>query len=101
MMCCICDEIYDETDEKQAARHEHAEPQANPIDKLPGKVLTVVLRDDSPLINCQDAPAYRSVRIELTAEQRKAMALHCTGTTGGTPIYESISKCFVEPKNGD
>ena len=66
--------------------------------RLPGTTLTFILRDDGPMIHCQDAPSYRSVKIALTDEQRQLLALHCTGMTGGTPIYECISKCFVEPE---
>ena len=32
-------------------------------------VLTVIIRDDSPVIHCNDVPSYRTVRIELTTEQ--------------------------------
>ena len=69
--------------------------------RLPGKVLTVVLRDDTPYLLCGDTPSYRSVRIELTDQQRSLVALYCGGTTGGTPIYEAVSKCFIEPEPED
>lgn len=65
--------------------------------RLPGPVLTVVLRDDSPLIHCNDSPSFRSRRITLTDEQRNHLALECTGTAGGAPLYEVVSKCFIEP----
>jgi len=65
-------------------------------DRLAGSILTVVIRDDSPMIHCQDSPVYRTVRISLTDDQRESMALRCTGVTGTTPIYETISKCFIE-----
>lgn len=67
-------------------------------DRLPGKVLTVIIRDDSPMIHCQDAPKFRSVRVILTDDQVNLITLGCTGTTGGTPIYEVVSKCFIEPE---
>lgn len=64
--------------------------------KLTGKILTVLIRDDTPMIHCNDTPAYRSVRIELTDEQREQIALRATGSTSGNPIYEAISKCWLE-----
>lgn len=64
--------------------------------KLPGKTLTVMIRDDAPMIHCNDSPSYRSVRIELTDEQRDSIGLRATGVTSGNPIYESISKCWLE-----
>lgn len=70
--------------------------QAHP-DRLPGTTLTVILRDDSPMIHCNDKPAYRSVRLTLTNEQRNMARLACTGTAGGSPIYESVSCVFIEP----
>lgn len=66
--------------------------------KLPGDTLTVVIRDDSPMIFCGDSPAYRSVQIRLTDEQRAAIRLAWRGSTGGTDIYEDISKVFIEPE---
>ena len=65
-------------------------------DRLPPTQITVVIRDDNPMIHCQDSPTYRSVRITLSDEQRNMIALHCMGLSGGTPIYEVISKCFFE-----
>lgn len=70
-------------------------------DRVPSKRLRVVIRNDAPLIHCQDHPAYRSVEIELTADQIKLLALKCVGVTGGTPIYEDISQCFLEPDAND
>lgn len=69
----------------------------NQPDKLPGNTLTVVIRNDSPMFICQDAPSYRSVKITLTKEQQLLLSLECTGSQGSTPIYEVISKCFIEP----
>lgn len=68
-------------------------------DRLPNKWLTVIIRDDNPMIHCQDSPSYRSVLIELTDEQVQKMALRCNGMSGGNPIYETVSKCFIEPEN--
>ncbi len=65
--------------------------------RLPGSTLTVVIRDDTPMIHCNDSPVYRSVSIELTDEQRNKLVLNCTGKTGGNAIYEAVSRCFIEP----
>ena len=67
-------------------------------DKRAGDVLTVLIRDAGPMINFQDPPTHRSVRIHLTDEQVDSLALQCTGTSGGNPIYEDISSCFIEPR---
>ena len=64
-----------------------------------GMVLTVILRDDSPMIHFGDSPAYRSVRVELTPEQVAAIAPRKTGSSGRREEYESISKAFIEPNN--
>ena len=66
---------------------------------LPGKILTVIIRDDGPFIHLGDTPTYRSVQIELTIEQRKSIALDLIGRSGDALQYESISKCFIEPNN--
>lgn len=65
----------------------------------PGRILRVVIRDDSPMIHCCDSPSYRSVAIELTDAQRERIGLRCTGTCSGVPNYEVISKCFIEEGN--
>jgi hypothetical protein len=59
--------------------------------------LTVIIRNDGPMIFCGDSPSYRSVQIELTQEQCEAIKLHKVGTTCGQDIYEDISKVFIEP----
>jgi hypothetical protein len=59
--------------------------------------LTVIFRDDSPMIFCNDSPFYRSVQIELTKQQNEMLKPLQTGTNGLNKIYESISKCFIEP----
>jgi hypothetical protein len=66
--------------------------------KLPGNTLTVIIRDDSPLIFCDDTPRYRSVQLKLTDEQRNDIALKLMGTNCGNDVYESISSCFIEDK---
>jgi hypothetical protein len=58
--------------------------------------LTVILRDDSPMIHSNDSPTFRTVHIPLTCEQSKMMARRLTHTNGGTKFYESISRAYVE-----
>jgi hypothetical protein len=64
-------------------------------------ILTVIFRDDAPMIHCGDSPSYRSVQIELTPEQRKQLEPRFSYATGlgeqEKRYYESISKCFIEP----
>ena len=62
--------------------------------------LTVILRNDSPMIHCGDSPEYRSVQIDLTPEQVAAIAPRKTGSSAGVEEYESISKAFIEPNRG-
>ena len=62
--------------------------------------LTVILRDDGPMIHCGDSPAYRSVQVDLTPEQVAAIAPRKTGSSAGVEEYESISKAFIEPNAG-
>jgi hypothetical protein len=69
-------------------------------DKIPGGKLTVVIRDDSPAFFSGDTPRYRTVRIQLTKEQRAQIALHPAWTNGNDVVYEVISKCIMEPDDG-
>lgn len=64
--------------------------------KPAGTRLTVIIRDDSPLINCSDMPSYRRVTITLTGEQIKKMMLEPTCQQGERVFHESVSKCFLE-----
>jgi len=66
--------------------------------RLPGPILTVVIRDDSPAIHLGDSPRYRSVRLRLTEEQRAMIGLRWTGKSGTADKFESVSKCFIEPE---
>ena len=66
--------------------------------KYPGNKLTIVMRDDGPMINCGDTPTYRSVQITLTEEQLKMLALRPTYASGTTWYHEEISRCFIEPE---
>lgn len=61
-------------------------------------ILTVILRDDGPMVCAGDSPTYRSVQIELTEEQQKRLKPKPTYTSGGKQYYEAVSKCFIEPR---
>jgi hypothetical protein len=64
--------------------------------RLGPKTLRVIIRNDAPMIFCNDSPSYRSVEIELTQEQQKKLALQYVGTNCGTQIFEDISKAFFD-----
>ena len=56
--------------------------------------LTVIIRDDCPLIHCGDVPKYRRVTFELTDDQKSKLQARSNGN-----ILEEISKCFLENVN--
>ena len=64
--------------------------------EVPNVKLTVIIRNDGPLIFCGDSPKYRSVAIKLTDEQLLALSLECVGIDCGRAVVESISTCFLE-----
>ena len=49
--------------------------------------LIIVIRDDTPLIHCNDSPSFRSIQIELTPDQMAKIVRR---------ENEVISKCFIE-----
>jgi len=55
--------------------------------QLIGPYLTVIIRNDTPIIHCNDVPSYRSVTITLTAEQMEKLRLQDN---------EAISHSFIE-----
>jgi hypothetical protein len=61
--------------------------------------LTVIFRDDSPMMFCNDSPSYRSILIELTPQQEEQLKPRYVGCSGATKYYEAISKCFIEPED--
>ena len=63
------------------------------------QILTVILRNDGPMIFCGDTPSHRSVQIELTPEQCEAIKPRIVGKNSGREIYEEISMVFIEPKD--
>ena len=56
---------------------------------FPSPYLTVVIRDDSPMVHAGDSPSYRTVRVTLTGEQVEALALRHG--------MEAYSRAIVEP----
>ena len=60
-------------------------------------ILTVIIRNISPLIFMQEPVLHRTVHIELTPEQEKLLALRITGKNNGEDVVEDISSCFIEP----
>jgi hypothetical protein len=64
--------------------------------KLPGSKLTVVIRDDSPMVHCGDCPSYRTVVLSLTTQQQEALELRYSHTQNGNAFYESISHLILE-----
>lgn len=64
--------------------------------KSAGSKLTVIVRDDAPLIHCGDMPNYRRVTLNLTPGQKDLLALKGTATSSGKTVFESVSNCFLE-----
>jgi hypothetical protein len=66
--------------------------------RIPTGKLTIIIRDDGPLVHAGDSPSYRTVQIQLTPEQRKQIELRLTHSAGQEIYYESISQCILEPE---
>jgi hypothetical protein len=64
--------------------------------RTPGNQVTVIIRNDAPLIHCVDSPSFRTVRIALTPEQVNALELEWVSTSNGIDHYEEISKMILE-----
>ena len=58
--------------------------------------LTVIIRNDAPMIFCGDSPSYRTVTFDLTEEQNKQIFLAHVGTNAGREVKEEISQCILE-----
>jgi len=58
--------------------------------------LTVIMRDDSPMIFYQEPVRHRTVHIALTPGQQRQLEPRITGTNGGREIREEIAMCFLE-----
>lgn len=72
-----------------------AKVQAMKPPVYPGRILTVVIRDDGPMVVSGDTPTYRSARVMLTDEQVRMLELRWSGHGD---LYEEISRCFIEPR---
>lgn len=62
---------------------------------LPSGRLTFVIRDEAPFVILNDMPAYRTVDIELTPEQREALRLHAVND-GDNLAFEHVARLIVE-----
>ena len=58
------------------------------VKKFSPDTLTVIIRDDSPMVYCNDSPSFRTVRLSLTSEQQEAIMFR-----NG---HESISMAIIE-----
>jgi len=56
--------------------------------KIPGTKLTIIIRDDSPVMFCGDVPSYRRVTIDLSVKS--------IGKSADIEYFEAVSKCFIE-----
>lgn len=65
---------------------------------IPNNIVTVIIRNDSPLRHCNDTPQYRTVQLKLTDEQKYQLRLMWTDRVGKTNYFESISNMFIEPE---
>lgn len=76
-----------------------------PAPHIPKALLTVVIRDDAPFSAMQEAPKKRAVRIELTEEQCRELALHYTYSWGYGEgqkwAHEEISTAILEDVKAD
>lgn len=63
---------------------------------FPGDLLTVIIRDDGPMIFVGGSPSYRRVTLRLTREQQKKLRLYYVGRSGGNEYYETVDRCFIE-----
>lgn len=59
--------------------------------------LTVIIRDDAPMIHSGDSPKYRTVCFPLTADQESRIYLAHTHSNGQEKCYEEISRVILEP----
>lgn len=66
-----------------------------------GSRLTVIIRDDGPLIFCGDSPSYRRVTLDLTDFQINRLHLQPTRTSGTEVFFEAVSQCFLEDQRED
>ena len=58
--------------------------------------LTVVFRNDGPMVHCGDCPSYRTATIQLTDEQIDELKCRFSYSTGENEFYEEISRAIIE-----
>ena len=58
--------------------------------------LTVIIRDDSPMLHAGDVPTFRTVVLTLTPEQDAALALRVVAKSSVGEIREQISDYVLE-----
>jgi hypothetical protein len=58
--------------------------------------LTVILRNDAPVIHAQAAATYRTVQVQMTASQIEALRPRRIGGTGETTYYEDFQMAILE-----
>ena len=63
--------------------------------------LTVIIRDDAPMVYCGDCPSYRTVVLPLTAEQCEMVKLRITATAGEMTYREQISTTILEEDHNE
>lgn len=63
--------------------------------RMPPETLTFVIRDDAPLVCLGDRSRFRTVRIRLTFEQRKALMLNGWWNSGRV-LWEEVSNIIIE-----
>ena len=63
----------------------------------PNNIMTVIIRDDGPMIHLNASPQYRTIQFRLTGEQLDQLNLKFVGVNNGLDHYEEIDRCFIEP----
>jgi len=58
------------------------------------KVLTVVLRNNSPMLYAGDPPTHRTIHVPLTDQQLQMIEPLKVGHNCGTDVFEEIAMCF-------
>lgn len=62
--------------------------------------LTVIFRNDAPMVHCGDCPQYRTVQVLLTPEQRSQLKSQEAWSDCNGQHFEEISRSIVEWHSG-
>ena len=65
------------------------------------KHLTVIMRNDAPLMFSNDPPTHRSLVVPLTGFQLELLKPRVVGKSNGKDIHECIAMCFIEGGDDD